>query len=241
MVSGSRFRIHALVLACALAVPVRAQETRDSIRVEVSEEAMGTTFTVVVQGPDREELTRGARAALDEAVRLDHVLSNYKPESEWSRVNREAGRGPVVVSQELFDVLYASLAYHRQSDGAFDITVGPLMKAWGFFNGEGTLPDRGAIDRGREQVGSRHVRLDGPRRTVQFLRPGIELDPGGVGKGYAIDRMVSVLAARGISAAFVSAGGSSIYGLGAPSNDARGWRSEEHTSELQSQSNLVCR
>jgi thiamine biosynthesis lipoprotein len=223
LVQGSWFRVHALAMACAVSVLARAQEPRDSVRVEASEEAMGTTFTVIAEGTDRDGLGTAVRAALAEAVRLDHLLSNYKAESEWSAMNREAARAPFVVSPELFELLDACLAYSRDTDGAFDVSVGPLLKAWGFFNGEGVRPSADAVTRALENVGPGQVRLDRATRTVHYLRPGVDLDPGGIGKGYAIDRMVQMLKARGVRAAFLSAGGSSIYGLGAPADEPRGW------------------
>jgi thiamine biosynthesis lipoprotein len=212
-----------LVLVGALALSASAvQPAQQPVRVEISDEAMGTTFTVIAYGADRGALARAARAALDEAARLDNLLSNYKPDSEWSEMNRNAARRPVVVSRELFDVIDASLGYYRSSEGAFDISVGPLMNVWGFFKGEGTLPAADMIRRALDDVGSQHIQIDRPASTVRFLRPGVELDPGGIGKGYAIDRMVDRLRDRGVRAAFVSAGGSSIYGLGAPPEDGRG-------------------
>jgi thiamine biosynthesis lipoprotein len=215
---------YVLTLLCALTVSGRgAQPAQEHLRVELSDEAMGTTFTITAYGADHGLLTQAARAALDEAVRLDDLLSNYKADSEWSRVNREAARGPVVVSRELFDFFEACLDYNRSSDGAFDVSVGPLMRVWGFFKGEGALPTADAVRRALDDVGSQHVRLDRAASTVRFLRPGVELDPGGIGKGYAIDRMVGVLKAREVRAAFLSAGGSSIYGLGVPPEDTRGW------------------
>jgi thiamine biosynthesis lipoprotein len=114
------------------------------------------------------------------------------------------------------------MKYSRESDGAFDVTVGPLMKAWGFFRGEGRLPGEDELSEVRARIGYSHVTLRAGDRTIQFDRPGIELDLGGIGKGYAVDRAVSVLRSRGIAAALVSAGGSTIYGLGAPPGQ-RGW------------------
>ena len=116
-------------------------------------------------------------------MRLDNRLSNYKVDSEWSAMNREAARAPFVVSPELFEMLDSSLTYSRETGGAFDISVGPLMKVWGFFKGEGTLPDTDAVTRALADVGSGNVRFDRAARTVRFLRPGVELDPGGIGKG----------------------------------------------------------
>jgi FAD:protein FMN transferase len=196
------------------------------VRLEDHAEAMGSFFSVVLYGPERDGLQRAADAAFDEARRLDRLLSNYIPASEWSAVNRDAAAGPVKVSAELFDLLQECASYHRRSGGAFDITVGPLMKVWKFYKGEGALPRPPEVTGALARVGMRHVRLDRAARTVRFDRPGVELDPGGIGKGYAVDRMVEVLKRHGVTAALVSAAGSSVYGLGAPADEPRGWRME---------------
>jgi len=153
------------------------------------------------------------------------MLSNYKPESELSEINRYAGEHPVAVTQEMFDLLAACVEYSRDSEGAFDITVGPLMKVWGFYKGTGRLPHRAEILGAMERVGYRNIVLDAAHRTVRLAKEGAELDPGGIGKGYAVDRMVEVLKQYGIQAALVSASGSSIYGLGAPPGE-KGWKVE---------------
>lgn len=199
-------------------------DARIDARVEASDEAMGTTFSVILYGDNRDKLETAAAAALEEVHRLDRMLSNYDPASEWSRVNRDAAVRPVKVSPELFQLLRNCMEYSRQSDGAFDITVGPLMKTWGFFKDEGRLARSQDVAEALRRVGYRHVRLDPAAQTVQFDRSGIELDPGGIGKGYAVDRMVDVLKHSGVECALVSAGGSSIYGRGAPPDEPRGWR-----------------
>lgn len=196
----------------------------DLLRVEQSDEAMGSTFTVVLYGSDQKQLEAAADAAFDEVHRLDRLLSNYQPASEWSEVNRTAGVRPVKLSAELFQLLSDCMTYSRQSDGAFDITVGPLMKVWGFYKGEGSLPRAADVTDALTRVGHRHVRLDAAARTIHFDRPGVELDPGGIGKGYAVDRMVDVLKRSGVHIALVSASGSSIYGMGAPPTEPKGWR-----------------
>jgi FAD:protein FMN transferase len=192
-------------------------------RLELTEEAMGSSFSLVLFGPDRPGLESAAAAAFAEAHRLDRLLSNYLPGSEWSAMNREAASRPVRLTPELFALLSDCLEYSRMSGGAFDITVGPLMKVWGFFNGEGSLPQPKGITAALNRVGYRRVHLDPGRRTVRFARPGMELDPGGIGKGYAVDRMVAVLKQAGVRIALVSASGSSIYGLGAPPDEPQGW------------------
>jgi thiamine biosynthesis lipoprotein len=206
----------------ALCLPVLLH-AHDPARVEVEDEAMGTTFSVTLYGEDRTALQAAAAAAFAELHRLDGMLSNYRPESEWSELNRSAAIQPVPVSLELFRLLVECQRYSRESGGTFDITVGPLMKIWGFYKGEGVLPKTAELSAARQLVGYSHVQLDRESHTVRFDRAGIELDPGGIGKGYAVDCMVAVLRAHGIRTALVSAGGSSIYGMGAPPKTPEGW------------------
>ncbi len=196
----------------------------EPIRFEASRDAMGGTFSIVVYGDDRTRLEGAAALALEEAARLDQLLSNYKPSSEWSRINREAPLGDVSVSRELFELLEACVEYGRVSAGTFDITVGPLMKVWGFYKGSGKLPHRAEIRAALGRVGQDNLILNRSRRTVRFAKPGVEIDPGGIGKGYAVDRMVQILKREGVRSAFVSAAGSSLFGLGRPPSESRGWR-----------------
>jgi thiamine biosynthesis lipoprotein len=209
-----------LFLSGAAAGPLAAA---DLLRVAKSAEAMGSTYSVELYGGDRAQLEEAADAALDEARRLDDLLSNYKPESEWSRMNLRAADGPLKVSREMFRLLAACRLYSRESEGAFDISVGPLMKVWGFYRGTGHLPHRAEVAAALTRVGDRHVHLDARAQTVQFDRAGVELDPGGIGKGYAVDRMVDILRRKGVEIALVAGSGSSIYGLGAPPSSPQGW------------------
>lgn len=192
-------------------------------RVEANIDAMGSTYTIVAYGQDEARLRAAVEDASEEARRLDHLLSNYIPSSEWSQVNREASNQPVRVSTELFQLLAACVEYSRESGGAFDITVGPLMKVWGFYKGTGHLPHRAEIRGAMAKVGYQNILLDPAAHTVRFAKEGVEIDPGGIGKGYAVDKMVEILKEDGVKSALVSASGSSIYGLGAPP-DELGWK-----------------
>lgn len=129
-----------LFLSGAAVGPVPALDGPDLLRVAKSAEAMGSVYSVELYGRDRARLEDAADASLEEAKRLDDLLSNYKPESEWSRINQRAGQGPLKISPEMFQLLSACLDYSRESEGAFDISVGPLMKVWGFYKGTGHLP-----------------------------------------------------------------------------------------------------
>jgi FAD:protein FMN transferase len=183
---------------------------------------MACTYAIVVYGPNPKQLPLITTAALDEVDRIDDLMSNYKPDSPLSRINREAAEKPVIVEPELFRFLQKCLRYSQQSEGAFDITVGPLMKAWGFFRGEGRIPWFFELWNVLRKVGYQHLILDERQKTVQFARSGMELDLGGIAKGYAVDRVVELLKEQKIERGLISAGGSTLYGLGAPP-DTPGW------------------
>ncbi|MDQ2774316.1 MAG: FAD:protein FMN transferase [Acidobacteriota bacterium] len=194
-----------------------------AVREEGAVQTMGSTTAIIAYGNDAGRVKSAISDALAEDVRLDAMLSNYKPQSEWSKVNRLAAQQPVHISKELFNLLVSCREYSHQSEGTFDISVGPLMKVWGFYKAEGHLADPLKLRTALESVGYRNVILDPESLTVRFARPGVELDPGGIAKGYAVDRMVNMLRDKGIGAALISAGGSSIYALGAPPYE-QGWR-----------------
>lgn len=178
--------------------------------------SMACVYAIEAYGPDEAALPRIVDDAFDEVDRIDRLMSHYKANSPLSRINREAARHPVEVEPELFDFIADAMRYNRESGGAFDITVGPLMKAWGFFGGEGRMPSDDELAAARRHVGGGHVVLNPAEKTIGFDEPGVELDLGGIAKGYAVDRVVGLLRQRQIAAALVSAGGSTIYGLGAP-------------------------
>ncbi len=177
---------------------------------------MACEYAIDAYGPDANALPHIVDEAFDEVDRIDRLMSHYKHDSPLSRVNREAAQHPVAVDSELFDFIVEAMRYHLDSDGAFDITVGPLMKAWGFFGGDGRMPTEPERAAARRLVGGDHVILDPVSRTIAFDEPGVELDLGGIAKGYAVDRVVELFKRRPIGSALISAGGSTIYALGAP-------------------------
>jgi len=185
---------------------------------------MGCTFSIILYGCDFSDMEAAVEAAFCELHRLDRMLSNYQPGSEWSRMNLHAASGPVTVSAELFQLLLECEKYCEQSQGAFDITIGPLMKAWGFYKGTGRVPSPAEVANALAHCGPSRVRLGHKERTVQFDQADVELDPGGIGKGYAIDRMTDILRSRGFTSALIAGSRSSIYGLGTPPAEPQGWR-----------------
>jgi thiamine biosynthesis lipoprotein len=210
-----------LLSVAAAAAPVHGRRG-ELYHYEGSRLSMACVYAIEVYGRDAQKLPLVVTEAFDEVDRIDRLMSHYRADSPLSRVNREAGRNAVPVEPELFDFIADAMRYARQSDGAFDITVGPLMKAWGFFRGEGRMPSAGELADARRHVGAAHVTLNATAKSIQFDAPGVELDLGGIAKGYAVDRAVGVLREGGISAALVSAGGSTIYALGSQPGQ-EGW------------------
>jgi thiamine biosynthesis lipoprotein len=222
------------IVLFALAVSANAS-AGELLRLEQSATAMGSTYSIAVYGEDQAVMENAVGEAFDEVRRLDEMLSNYKPESEWSQVNRFAAEHPVKTTPELFALLSACVEYSRASEGAFDITVGPLMRVWGFYKGTGHMPRKTEIETARAITGWRNMELDSSERTVRFRKKGIEMDPGGIGKGYAVDRMVDVLRRNGIKTGLVSASGSSIFAMGAPPGEG-GWHIDIKDPRDQSKS-----
>ena len=191
-------------------------------RYEATHQAMGTEFTLVAYGDDPQYLTAVGNEVFEEIDRLEGQMSIYKPKSELSVINRTASSRSVCVEPKLFELLGNAADHSQSTGGAFDVTAGPLMKAWGFFRGKGRVPANSEIAQVLRRVGYRHVHLNRAERTIRFDREGLELDLGAIGKGYAVDRAVDILRRYGVTRALVSSGTSSLYALGAPPG-ACGW------------------
>lgn len=183
--------------------------------------AMGTTFEVYLYAPDRATAGTLFEAAFETVEQVEATFSTYRSTSELSRINAEAARGPVTTDPEVWGLLQRSFAYSRRSGGAFDISVGRLMRAWGFFRGEGRFPSDAEL--AATPTGWEHVVLDPAARTITFEQDGIELDVGGIGKGYALDRVADHLRALGVDRALLGLGGSSFYAIGTPPGES-GWK-----------------
>lgn len=165
--------------------------------------AMGTLYTVEAEGPAVES---AIAAAFAEVRRLDALWSTYQPDSELSRVNRDAAKRWVPVSAETAAMLTRALGYARDTDGAFDPTVGPLVSAWGFKHQDYRVPTAASLKEAKQRVGFEKIQLD-VTRGVRFTQVGVSLDLGAIAKGYAVDRALSVLKQHGMSAGRVDAGG----------------------------------
>jgi thiamine biosynthesis lipoprotein len=191
-------------------------------RFTSSEPHMGTLFKVIVYAPDEATADKGVKAAFARVVELDGIMSDYKPASELMRLCAKAGGDPVPVSEELFFVLSKAQEVSRKSEGAFDVTVGPVVKLWRQSRKTKKLPDPEKLAEARALVGYQNVRLDAKGRTVQLLKAGMQLDLGGIAKGYADDEMLAVLKKHGLTRALAAAGGD--IAVSGPPPGAEGWR-----------------
>lgn len=194
-----------------------------TLRVSDSRRLMGVSWTVTVHAATVEAGDRAVAAALDEVGRLEAILSDYRPDSELSRLSAAAPTAnPLPVSDDLWGVLVRAVAIRDSSDGAFDPTVGPLTTLWRQSRRSGVLPLAAKLEAARSAVGPDTLTLVEDPRGVILNRPGMRLDLGGIGMGYAIDRALAILRSLGITSALVDASGD-VRVAAAPPGEI-GWR-----------------
>lgn len=191
--------------------------------VLLARRAMNTRFELVLHGAREAALRAAGEEALEEIEHLEARLSLFRPTSEIARLNRDAARVPVKVSPPVFRLLERARALWVLSGGAFDPTIGPLMRLWGFRDREPAEPSAAALAEARARVGMDKVELDPDNFTVRFKCPGLELDLGAIGKGYAVDCAVQILREAGVTSGLIHGGTSSVYGLG-QMPDGRPWK-----------------
>jgi thiamine biosynthesis lipoprotein len=173
----------------------------------VDDGIMGTRMVVEVWTDTTAQGNQAIDAVLDEMRRIDEAMSTYKPTSEVSKVNAEAAQHPVKISTELFDLLTTAVEFSRITHGAFDITYASVGYLYDFR--AHVKPDEAHIQAALPGVNYRHLLLDARQHSIKFSQPGVRIDLGGIGKGYAVDRGIAILQARGITHALVTAGGDS--------------------------------
>ena len=191
-----------IAVLCALSAGAHAEWIK-----RVADGIMGTRIVVELWSEDRGQGDAAIDAVLAEMRHIDDSMSTYKPTSEVSRVNAHAAEGPMKISKELFDLLVTAKEYSRLTDGAFDITYASVGYLYDFR--KHVRPNEAAIDKALPAVNYLHVILDDKNQTVRFSQQGVRIDLGGIAKGYAVDGGIAVLQAKGITRAFVSAGGDS--------------------------------
>ncbi|MFM7070262.1 MAG: FAD:protein FMN transferase [Planctomycetota bacterium] len=182
--------------------------------MHVGRSVMACEFEIMLNAGEHPEGPDAALRALDLADSLEAQLTVYRETSEVSRLNSQAARGPVLIEKGLFDLLSLATRIGIETNAAFDITSGPLSKAWGFYRRAGRLPSEEELAAARERVGHQHLVLDAERQTVAFRRAGVEINLGAIGKGYALDRCADSLTREGIDNFLIHGGTSSILGRG---------------------------
>lgn len=184
---------------------------------------MACRFEIAARGKDRQYLRDAAEQAFAVVDEVENELSVYRPASEISRINALAATEPVRLSPPVFRLIQRALELSERTGGAFDITSGPLVRAWGFLEGGGREPGQEEIERALKLVGARHVHLNPDDCNISFDARGVEMNPGAVGKGHAVDRAVETLMECGVPAALVHSGTSTVRAFG-DGPGSGGWR-----------------
>ncbi len=200
--------------------------------------AMATRFEFVLYGENPVSLRAAGEEAIEEIHRLEAQLSLYKPSSEIAHVNARAAREPVRVTPGVFALLEHAQKLSAETCGAFDITIAPLVRCWGFMGGRGKIPSEKEITEARSKLGMHLVQLNRADFTVRFATEGVMLDLGAIGKGYAIDRATEILREAGVTSALLHSGTSTVSAIGnPPSEDA--WKiAVENPANRSSSSSL---
>ncbi len=199
--------------------------TESSYLLHVSRRAMACTFELFFNAGQYPHATEAALAALDLVDRLEDQLSVYREHSEISQINRRAGQQAVPVERSLFDLLVRASRLCQQTAGAYDITAAPLSEVWGFTRRNGAIPSAEGLRVALARVGSQFMELDDASSSVSFARPGLTINLGSIGKGYALDHCADVLAGAGIHDYLLHGGNSSVLARGVHGSLApqQGW------------------
>jgi len=205
---------------------VHAAEASPGV-ITLKHTAMGTVFTFSVRPPSptmySEEVNHLVEPACEAIDALEKKISTWIPESQISKVNQSASDRPVKVSADVISLLQTCQRFYKDSGGAFDVTVGPLLDLWGFYRKQGHLPKEEEMKEALEKVGFDKVDVNEAEETVRFARAGMRIDFGGIGKGLALDRAVEMLREQGIKNVLVDGGTSTVFALGSGPGES-GWK-----------------
>ena len=202
-------------------VPERFPPPETLERFEYSRFKLGTRFRIVFYTGGGELAAEAARQVFERVDKLDQLLSDFRGDSELSRVNARAGNSATRVSRELYEVLSASRRLSQRSGGVFDVTVGPVVKLWRRSFRSQTIPPAGELEAARLLVGFEHLLLDPGPKTVLLRYQGMRLDLGGIAKGFIADEVAALLRSRGIARLLIDAGGDIT--CGDPPPGLSGW------------------
>ncbi|MGC2476767.1 MAG: FAD:protein FMN transferase [Candidatus Sulfotelmatobacter sp.] len=198
------------------------QSSENKVLVYKKKYAMGTVFEIAAYDATCEHASASIDKAFQEIVRIDDVLSNFKPESALSQLNRSAHFHTEKVPSDLYRFIEQSLQFSKLSGGKFDLTVGPLVNLWKAALSGDSMPSAAQQEQARACVGYQKIELTPPDQ-ITFQSSCLQLDPGSIGKGYAVDRAAEILRSQGIQDALINAGGSTMMAMGSPPGQTA-WR-----------------
>jgi thiamine biosynthesis lipoprotein len=185
-------------------------------------EAMATTFEVIIVGDDEKYARQASAAAFEEVNRLEAELSRFITNSDVARINNLPANRPLILGLDTFECLKLSCRIYNETGGAFDVTIGPLLSCWRNVDGSPRKPSKQELDNARQRTGTNLIRLDEDEHTIELLADGVQVDLGGIGKGYAVDIMAEFLREWSIDTALISGGYSSVRALDGPAG-TNGW------------------
>lgn len=192
-------------------------------RFEYSQRLMGISFDIALYAPDEKAANETVEAAYGRIRELNAIFSDYEPTSELNRLCKTAGTGrAVTVSPELWEILNRSQKYSQQTAGAFDVSIGPLVRLWRKARKSKVLPTAGEIEAAQELVGYQKIKLDPKVRTVELTVPGMRLDLGGIAVGFVCDDLIKIFQSREITRFMIDGSGDIL--LGDPPPGEAGWR-----------------
>ena len=192
----------------------------------VGRDAMACRFEVLFNAGEVPDATELGLAALDLVDSIEARITVYRDSSELARINATAAEGWQPLEGDLVGLLAHARDLHRRTSGGFDPAAGSLVRVWGFLRRQGRRPDAATLAVARAASGMEHVEIDTDANHVRFRRPGIELNLGAIGKGWALDRVIEMLAGAGVGSVLVHGGSSSVRATGVqgPSLPGRrGW------------------
>lgn len=196
----------------------------NSLTVQLACHAMATRFEFVLCGDDSVALRAAGEEAIREIRRIENKFSFYNPSSSISKINANAGSEAVRTDLETFSFLKHASLLSEETEGAFDPTIAPLMFAWGLIRNSDAKPDHDKIEQAKKLTGMSRVTLDEESHTVRFEKPGMQIDPGSLGKGYALDQAALLLQELGVEHALIHGGTSSVIAWGKPPGENAEWK-----------------
>ena len=213
-----------LFLISADFVQPQTSSPQDLERYTFHSNHMGTRFTIILYADDEDLANEASQTAFDRIEELNQLMSDYIEDSELNRLSGKSGSGEVMeISNDLFAVLQESIKISEMTDGLFDVTIGPYTKLWRAvrMEPEPRFPDEEELHERGESVGYEYIKLNEEKMTAELTMPGMQLDLGGIAKGYASKEAINILRNYGIYSALVDGGGD--IALGAPPPDKNYW------------------